>query len=323
MEKMDTNKKKQKGEMQMRRHLTIILLAIVCLLLGTNGFTQENKVPTVGDIDSKVAEGQQINAFMVEKIIGSKVMNLKGETLGKIGNLVVDIDTGRIVYAILESGGFWGLGDKLIPVPWESLAALPSEGIFFLNQSKEQIEKAPAFDRKNLPNRGDMSWGANVFKYYGAPSGYAKWGTLVDSGYYDYAASNPPLSPGAGIKPASRTVDPYKKIFDSKTIKTISGQVIKIDQVVEFGYGLQMRLILFIDRNEILTVYMGPAYYLIGPWQEKHFKLGDKVTVSGSQVIVSGEPLMIATTVKIGNEVLRLRDKDGIPEWIGWRKTSD
>ena len=94
MEKMDTNKKKQKGEMQMRRHLTIILLAIVCLLLGTNGFTQENKVPTVGDIDSKVAEGQQINAFMVEKIIGSKVMNLKGETLGKIGNLVVDIDTG-------------------------------------------------------------------------------------------------------------------------------------------------------------------------------------------------------------------------------------
>ena len=29
---------------------------------------------------------------------------------------------------------------------------------------------------------------------------------------------------------------------------------------------------------------------------------------------------MIATTVKIGNEVLRLRDKDGILEWIGWRK---
>jgi sporulation protein YlmC with PRC-barrel domain len=219
---MDTNKKKQKGEMQMRRHMTIILLAIVCLLLGTNGFTQENKVPTVGDIDSKVAEGQQINAFMVEKIVGSKVMNLKGETLGKIENLVVDIDTGRIVYAVLESGGFWGIGDKLLPVPWESLAALPSEGIFFLNQSKEQLAKAPAFDRKNLPNRGDMSWGANVFKYYGAPPGYAQWGPHVDSGYYDYAASNPPLSPGAGIKPASRTVDPYKKIFDSKTIKTIS-----------------------------------------------------------------------------------------------------
>jgi sporulation protein YlmC with PRC-barrel domain len=299
----------------MRRHLIIILLAIIGLFPGTNGFTQGEK---------GLREGQRINAFMVEKIIGSKVMNLKGETLGKIKNLVVDIDTGRIVYAVLESGGFLGIGDKLLPVPWESLAALPSEGIFFLNQSKGQMEKAPAFDRKNLPNMGDMLWGANVFKYYGAPSGYAQRGLLgYDYGYYDYYASKYPLSPGSGINPASRTEDPYKKIFDSKTIKTISGRVIKIDQVPELGFGLQMRLTVFIDKNEILPVYLGPAFYLIGPWQAKHFTLGDKVIVSGSQVTVSGETLMIAMTVKLGNEVLRLRDKDGIPEWIGWKKTSD
>ncbi len=58
---------------------------------------------------------------MVEKIIGSKVINMKGETLGKIEDLVVDIDTGRIVYAILESGGFLSIGDKLFPVPWNPL----------------------------------------------------------------------------------------------------------------------------------------------------------------------------------------------------------
>jgi sporulation protein YlmC with PRC-barrel domain len=309
----------------MRRHLIIIPLVIAGLFLGPNGFTQEEKGAGGGDIAGKTAEGQPMNAFLVEKIIGSKVINLKGQTLGKIENLVVDIDTGRIVYAVVESGGFLGIGDKLLPVPWESLAALPSEGIFFLNQSKEQMEKAPAFDRKNLPNMGDMVWGANVFKYYGAPSGYAQWGPLdYDYGYYDYY-SNYPISPGSGINPApkKRTEDPYKKIFDSKTIKTISGQVIKIDQVPEFGYGLQMRLTVFIDKNEILAVYLGPAFYLAGPWQAEHFKLGDKVIVSGSQVTVHGEPLMIAMTVKRGNELLRLRDKDGIAEWIGWRKTSD
>ena len=303
----------------MKRHLIIILLAIVGLFLGTTGFTQEKKGPGAGDKAGKMAEDQRINAFMVEKIIGSKVINLKGETLGKIENLVVDIDTGRIVYAVLEAGGFLGIGEKLFPVPWKSLAALPSEGIFFLNQSKEQMKKAPAFDKKNLPNMGDMRWGGNVFKYYGAPSGYAQWGPLD----YDYHDSNYPSYPGLGINPAPRTEDPYKKIFDSKTIKTISGQVIKIDQVPEFGFGLQMRLTVFIDKNEILAVYLGPAYYLVGPWQAKHFKLGDRVTVTGSQVTVSGEPLMVALTVKRGNEVLRLRDKDGIPEWIGWKKTSD
>jgi sporulation protein YlmC with PRC-barrel domain len=307
----------------MKRNLIIIPLTVVCLFLWTNGFAQEKKGPGVEDVDSITAGSQQINAFMVEKIIGSKVINMKGETLGKIDNLVVDIDTGRIVYAVLESGGFLGIGDKLFPVPWKSLAALPSEGIFFLNQSKEQMEKAPAFDKKNLPNMGDMNWGANVFKYYGAPSGYAQWGPPDDYGYEDSSATNYALSPGSGINPASWTEDPYKKLFDAKTIKTISGQVIKIDQVREFGFGLQMRLTVFIDKNEILPVYLGPAFYLVGPWQAKHFKLGDKVTVSGSRVTVSGEPLMIAMTVKLGNEILRLRDKDGIPEWIGWKKTSD
>ncbi len=308
----------------MKRHLIIVLLAIVCLFLGTTGFTQEKKGPGAGDTAGKTVEGQSINAFMVEKIIGSKVVNLKGETLGKIENLVVDIDTGRIVYAVLESGGFLGIGDKLLPVPWASLAALPSEGIFFLNESKEQMAKAPAFYRKNVPNMGDMGWGADVFKYYGAPASYAQEAPLgLGDGYGDdygeYYSPTYPISRGLGIHPTPGTGDPYKKLFDPKTIKTISGEVIKIDQVPEFGFGLQMRLTVFIDKKEILPVYLGPAYYIVGPWQAKQFKSGDKVTVSGSQVTLSGEPLMIATTVKLDNEVLQLRDKNGIPGWIGWK----
>jgi len=140
----------------MRRHSIIIVLAMVGLFLGTKGFAQDKTGPGEGDIAGKTAEDHRVNAFMVEKIIGSKVINMKGESIGKVENLVVDIDTGRILFAVLESGGFLGIGDKLLPVPWESLAALPSEGLFFLNQSKEQMEKAPAFDKNNLPNMGDM-----------------------------------------------------------------------------------------------------------------------------------------------------------------------
>ena len=308
----------------MRRHLIIVLLAMVGLFLGTNGFAQEKKGPGAGDIASKQAEGQRINAFMVEKIIGSKVINAKGETLGKIENLVVDIDTGKILYAVLESGGFLGIGDKLLPVPWGSFAALPSEGIFFLNQSKEQMQKAPAFEKKNLPDMSDVRWGANVFKYYGAPAGYAQEMPLgFDYGNYEYYGSDYPISPGSGIHPSPGIGDPYKKIFDAKTIKTISGQVIKIDQVPEFGFGLQMRLTVLIDKKDMLPVYLGPAFYILGPRQAKHLKLGDTVTVSGSRVTVKGEPLMIAMTVKRGNEVLRLRDQEGLPAWIGWKKTGD
>jgi len=304
----------------MKKHLIIILLAMVGLFLGTNGFTQEKKGPGVRDIAGKTAEDQQINAFMVKKIIGSKVINVKGETLGKIEDLVVDIDTGTIVYAVLESGGFLSIGDKLFPVPWESLAALPSEGIFFLNQSKEQMEKAPAFDKNNLPNMADVHWGEGIFKHYGVP-GYEHRGPMGMG--YDYGYGYPGYGYRYGRYLGPEREGPYKKIFDSKTMKTISGQVIKVDQLPEPGFGMEMRLTVFIDKKEVLPVYLGPAFYIVGSDQANHFKIGDQVTVTGSQVTRGGESFMIATTVKRGNEVLRLRDKNGNPEWIGWKKASD
>jgi sporulation protein YlmC with PRC-barrel domain len=303
----------------MKKHLIIIPLAIVVLFLGTNGFAQEKKGPGVGDI-----EGRRINAFMVEKIIGSRVINMKGETLGKIEDLVVDIDTGTILYAVLESGGFLSIGDKLFPVPWESLAALPSEGIFFLNQSKEQMEKAPAFQKNNLPDMADMHWGQGIFKHYGVPE-HEQQG-LTGMGYYGFGYTG--YGYPYGRYPGPEREGPYKKIFDSKTIETISGQIIKIDQVPEPGFGMQVRgmqirLTVFTEKKEVLPVYLGPAFYIVGPDQAKHFKLGDKVTVTGSQVTRGDERFIIAMTVKRGNEVLRLRDKDGNPEWIGWKKTND
>ena len=49
-----------------------------------------------------------MNAFLVDKIIGSKVMNLQGETLGKIADLVVDAPYGTSSCTrSWTSGGFW------------------------------------------------------------------------------------------------------------------------------------------------------------------------------------------------------------------------
>jgi len=304
----------------MTKSLIIGLVALVSLGLGANGVAQETTGSAKGAPGSPPADTPRLNAFLMDKIIGSKVLNLQGETLGTIADLVVDIDTGRLVYAVLKAGGFLRIGEKRFPVPWAALAALPSEGLFFLNQTKAQLEHAPAFDRKQVPDMGDVQWGANVFKYYGAPAGYVQGGPVgYDYGYSDYAASNYLPAPGAGITPVSRADDPYKTLFDAHTLTTIAGHVVKIDQVPEFAFGLQMRLTVYTDKKEFLPVYLGPVFYVAGPWQAKHLKVGDQVSVSGSQVSVRGESLLIATTVTQGNAVLRLRDQEGIPAWIGWK----
>jgi sporulation protein YlmC with PRC-barrel domain len=288
----------------MKKHLIIILLAIVGLFLGMSSFAQEKS--------SKPAEGQRINAFMVEKIIGSRVLNMKGENLGVVKDIVVDIDTGRVLYGILDFGGFLGIGSKLFPVPWKSLAALPSEGIFFLNRSKEQLEKAPGFDKNNLPDMGDVHWGERIAQFYQASreerTDY-EYGEGFDYGYELY--------PGLAQK------DPFAKIFDPKSIKKVSGQVIKVDHVIPKSgimSQMQIELIIYVGRKEAVPAYLGPEWYIAGPNRRSPFKSGDEVTVTGSWITSQGLPFLIASSVTKGKETLHLRDEDGTPAWKGWKK---
>jgi hypothetical protein len=103
-------------------------------------------------------------------------------------------------------------------------------------------------------------------------------------------------------------------------MKTISGQIIKVDHVPDPGYGMGIRLIVFIDKKEVMPVYLGPAFSIEGSGQAKYFKMGDKITVTGSQVTVRDETFMIATTVKQGDSVLLVRGNGGSPAWVGWKK---
>jgi sporulation protein YlmC with PRC-barrel domain len=301
--------KNEKGEVyKMKKHTIIILLVIVGLFLMTKGFAQEKKSQ-----GRESTESQRINAFMVDKIIGSEVMNLKGETLGKIEDIVIDIDTGRVLYAVMDFGSFLGIGGKLFPVPWKSLAALPSEGIFFLNRSKKQLEKAPGFDKNNLPDMGDVHWGEEITQFYQA-SREEREDFRYDHGY------------GYDLYPGLAQQDPFANIFDPKSIKKISGQVIKVDQVIpKSGIISQMEieLIVYVGRKDAVPVYLGPEWYIGGPNRRTPFKSGDEVTVTGSWITSEGPPFMIASSITQGKETLRLRDKDGTAAWIGWKKTSD
>ncbi len=84
-------------------------------------------------------------------IIGNKVHNDKGEHLGEIEDVMIDILTGKIEYFIIKFGGFLTINEKLFAIPFSLLKVDPDKKQFILNQSREMLEKAPGFDMNHWP----------------------------------------------------------------------------------------------------------------------------------------------------------------------------
>ncbi len=97
------------------------------------------------------------HVLSAQTMIGDTVRNAAGEDLGKIEELMIDLDHNRVAYAVLSFGGFLGIGDKFFAVPIESLALDAPNHEFILDVSREKLEKAPGFDKDNWPNTADRS----------------------------------------------------------------------------------------------------------------------------------------------------------------------
>ena len=101
-------------------------------------------------------------------LIGGDVNNPQGENLGSIKELMLDVDLGRVAYAVLSFGGFLGMGDKLFAIPFRSLRLRPDREDFVLDVPKERLKNAPGFDKDNWPHTADRTWGTEIHTYYGA-----------------------------------------------------------------------------------------------------------------------------------------------------------
>ena len=101
--------------------------------------------------------------------------------------------------------------------------------------------------------------------------------------------------------------------YDPKTVETIEGKVLSVEKTTPTknrGYGVH--LILQTDK-ETIPVHLGPARYI--DKQTPKIEANDTITVTGSRVTVDGKPAIIAAQIKKGNEVLKLRDDNGVPVW--------
>lgn len=109
----------------------------------------------------------------------------------------------------------------------------------------------------------------------------------------------------------------YNRLYDTKTIETIKGQVISIDQISpDKNMSAGIHLLLNTENGNI-SVHLGPAWYIDN--QDIQISKDDNISVTGSRVTYNDSPIIIAKEVVKGDQVLKLRDDNGYPLWSGWR----
>lgn len=101
-------------------------------------------------------------------LIGEDVVNRQDENLGDIKEIMLDMQTGKVAYAVLSFGGVFGIGEKLFAVPWAALTLDTENKTFILNASKEQLKSAPGFDKDDWPDMNDTTWTNSVNTFYGS-----------------------------------------------------------------------------------------------------------------------------------------------------------
>ena len=99
-------------------------------------------------------------------LTGHKVQNTAGEDLGKIDDLVLDDQSGRVLYAIISFGGFFGMGHRLIAVPWKQLRLKGDQKAFVLNMDKDTLAHAPSIDKQHWPDMASPEWRDRTETYF-------------------------------------------------------------------------------------------------------------------------------------------------------------
>lgn len=103
-------------------------------------------------------------------LINEDVVNAQGENLGDIKEIMLDMQTGKVAYAVLSFGGVFGIGEKLFAVPWTALTLDTINKSFVLNVTKEQLKNAPGFDKDDWPDMNDATWAGRINSFYGQSS---------------------------------------------------------------------------------------------------------------------------------------------------------
>lgn len=165
----------------MKRNLQTIICASAISVIALSAEAQQNKErqpdrsTSTSEATIKADKGEkraaQLNgAAKASDLVGMTVKNLQDEKIGKVEELGVDLESGRVLQVIVSTGGFAGIGDTLTAVPPSAFRQNAADKTLILDATKEQLKSAPKFDMSKWGESYTADRLNATYRHYGKES---------------------------------------------------------------------------------------------------------------------------------------------------------
>lgn len=163
--------------------------------------TTEADVAASGKVEQQQAE----NELRIDWITDATVNSPDGNAIGEINDVIVDAEAGTMKAAVIGVGGFLGIGEKQIAVPWDQLTINYDAQQITSDLTQEEAEAAPEYVFREQEAAPDAAGGTGM-----ATDGTAADGTMTTAPMPGAPVANDPTAaPTAAPDPAATvTTDP-------------------------------------------------------------------------------------------------------------------
>lgn len=91
-----------------------------------------------------------LHAYRIDDVTGTDVRNVQDQNLGSVHDVLIDPATGSASYILVARGGFLGIGEDYVAVPWEEVNATPGLQTIVLHLTPADMDRAPPVDPDRL-----------------------------------------------------------------------------------------------------------------------------------------------------------------------------
>ena len=131
------------------------------------GTTKQRPPPRISTSEQRPVSKPDTVLLGTTSFYGDSVYDAAGKFLGEIEELILDLHSGRVAYALMAVGGFLGIGQKLFAIPWSTVKVDHAYQRCIINIDLERLIDAPSLDGDVLPRMADPVWATQVHAYFG------------------------------------------------------------------------------------------------------------------------------------------------------------